>query len=102
MRLFSPKVVLNGIEGITRAAGLSPDQSPCLHLPAEVWDGPRLLSKCPLCHKPLRFNPFIVDNRYKYPEPRNDDGEEYRATDSVVSDATFLRPKKPWWKFWKK
>jgi hypothetical protein len=27
---------------------------------------PRLLSKCPHCHKPLRFNPFIVDNRDRY------------------------------------
>jgi WD40 repeat protein/ABC-type molybdenum transport system ATPase subunit/photorepair protein PhrA len=25
-----------------------------------------LLSECPLCHKPLKFNPFIVDNRDRY------------------------------------
>jgi hypothetical protein len=51
---------------ITHNANLSPDQSPCLELPAEAWDEPRLLSECPHCHKPLRFNPFVVDNRDRY------------------------------------
>ena len=48
------------------AANLSPDQSPCLELPDKAWDEPRLLSECPLCRKPLRFNPFIVDNRGRW------------------------------------
>jgi len=43
--------------------GLSPDMAPCLELPLNAWDEPRLLSECPLCHKPMKFNPFIVDNR---------------------------------------
>ena len=37
-----------------------------LELPAETRNEPRLLSECPYCHKPLRFNPFIVDNRDMY------------------------------------
>ncbi len=44
---------------------LSSNQSPCLTLPTEAWDDPRLLSECTCCHKPLRYNPFIVDNREK-------------------------------------
>ena len=31
--------------------------------PDQAWNDPRLLSECPLCGKPLRFNPFLVDNR---------------------------------------
>jgi len=58
--------ILNVICGINRQANLSPDQSPCLELPDEAWEEPRLLSECPLCHKPLKFNPFIVDNRDRY------------------------------------
>lgn len=58
--------ILDVIRAINRNAHLSPDQSPCLDLPAGAWDEPRLLSECPLCHKPLKFNPFIVDNRGQY------------------------------------
>lgn len=56
--------------GITRNSGLEPEGSlPCLNLPVEAWDEPRLLSECPLCHAPLKFNPFVVDNRDRYPAP---------------------------------
>jgi WD40 repeat protein/Cdc6-like AAA superfamily ATPase len=58
--------ILDIIKGINREAGLTPDQSPCLELPDEAWDEPRLLSECPHCHKPLKFNPFIVDNSDRY------------------------------------
>lgn len=54
------------ITGIARNADLTPRQSPCLTLPDEAWDEPKLLSECPLCKKPLKFNPFIVDNRGRY------------------------------------
>ena len=37
--------------------------APYLQLPAQAWEDPRLLSECPHCRQPLRFNPFIVDNR---------------------------------------
>jgi WD40 repeat protein len=40
--------------------------SPCLNLPDEAWEEPGLLSECPHCHKPLKFNPFIVDNSERY------------------------------------
>ncbi len=55
--------ILDLIRVINRNNNLSPNQSPCLDLPKEAWDEPRLLSECPLCHKPLKFNPFVVDNR---------------------------------------
>jgi WD40 repeat protein len=58
--------ILDVIRFINRNAGLTPDQSPCLELPGDAWDEPGLLSECPLCHKPLKFNPFIVDNRGRY------------------------------------
>jgi WD40 repeat protein len=60
--------VLDVIKGINQDAKLSPGQSPCLELPAEAWEEPRLLSKCPACHQPLKFNPFIVDNS-EHPRP---------------------------------
>jgi WD40 repeat protein len=39
---------------------LTPGQSPCLDLPAFAFADPRLLSACPHCHSPLRFNPFLA------------------------------------------
>lgn len=58
-------IIMNNavINGITRNANLTDNQSPCLDLPAEAWDEPQLLSACPLCRQPLKFNPFVVDNR---------------------------------------
>ena len=38
----------------------------CSKLSKEAWDEPRLLSECPKCHKPLKFNPFIVDNKGRW------------------------------------
>jgi hypothetical protein len=34
---------------------------------ASFRDEPRLLSECPACRKPLKFNPFLVDNKEVYP-----------------------------------
>jgi hypothetical protein len=62
-RIVPDARVLDAIQAITRNANLSPTQSPCLELPKEAWNEPQLLSDCPLCRKPLRFNPFVVDNR---------------------------------------
>ena len=58
--------ILELIRCINRDAKLREGQSPCLELSDEAWDEPRLLSECPLCHKPLKFNPFIVDHRDRY------------------------------------
>lgn len=58
--------ILNVIRAINRNANLSQDQSPCLELPDEAWEEPQLLSECPICHKPLKYNPFIVDNKERY------------------------------------
>ncbi|MFQ5864548.1 MAG: WD40 repeat domain-containing protein [bacterium] len=65
-RFIPPASVIEAIRGINQDANLSPAQSPCLQLPDEAWDEPRLLSECPHCHQPLKFNPFIVDNRDRY------------------------------------
>jgi len=54
------------IHFLNRDCNITPDDSPCLKLPAEAWDEPGLLSECPKCHKPLKFNPFVVDNRDRY------------------------------------
>jgi len=61
-----PLSVLDAIDSINRNAGISADQSACLELPKEAWNDPCLLSECPHCHMPLKFNPFIVDNRERY------------------------------------
>ncbi|MCR4321229.1 MAG: hypothetical protein NUV74_12950 [Candidatus Brocadiaceae bacterium] len=60
---MAEKKILETIAGITRDARLSPKDSPCLKLPKDAWNDPRLLSQCPHCHQPLKFNPFVVDNR---------------------------------------
>jgi WD40 repeat protein len=61
-RKFIPESrVLDTISQLT--SGLRCDQSPCLVLPDEAWEEPCLLLECPLCHKPLKFNPFIADKR---------------------------------------
>src|SRR5712691_2816663 len=52
--------------GNAYAIHLTPDQSPCLALPPEAWDEPHLLPACPHCDKPVKFNPFIIDNRGVY------------------------------------
>jgi WD40 repeat protein len=59
-RFAPPASVLDTIDGITRKAGLTPDQSPCLELPDEAWEEPGLLSSCPKCGEKLKFNPFIA------------------------------------------
>jgi len=41
-------------------ATLRPGQSPCLDLPASAFSDPRLLTTCPHCAQPLKFNPFFV------------------------------------------
>jgi WD40 repeat protein len=89
-RFTPPPIVISAIHSINKNANLSSDRtgpkgvstrssgrsknithksasiSSCAALPAEAWDDPRLLSECPSCHQPLRFNPFIVDNRERY------------------------------------
>ena len=64
---FTPEAsVLDAIAKITQKHNLSPAQSPCLKLPREAWDDPCLVSACPYCQQPLKFNPFVVDNRERY------------------------------------
>ena len=55
--------VVEEIELLLWHAKLSHAMSPCLDLPGKVWKSPGLEHRCPFCQKPLRFNPFIVDNR---------------------------------------
>lgn len=62
----APAPVLDAIRGLARAAGMGDDQPPSVSLPDEVWEEPGLLSECPRCRQPLRFNPFVVDSRDRY------------------------------------
>lgn len=64
---FEPqKAVLDMIEGILRNSRIGPKDSPCLKLPQEAWEEPKLLSNCPKCNEAIKYNPFIVDNRGIY------------------------------------
>lgn len=65
-RFVTPSSTLDVIRSFTRSWDLAPDDSPCAKLPDEAWDEARLLSECTHCHQPVRFNPFIVDNRDRY------------------------------------
>jgi len=59
----APPAILDSIAGITNDAQIGPNDPPCLTLPLNAWDEPGLIGACPLCQKPLKFNPFVVDNR---------------------------------------
>ena len=62
-RSIAPAAILEVIRAIGASANLPPDHPPCLRLPPEAWNERRLLSACPRCRHPWRFNPFVVDNR---------------------------------------
>ena len=110
--------IIDAIKGLN--SNLSLSQNPAASLPPDAWDDPRLLSDCPICHKPLRFNPFIVDNAKAEVRSQNSESRrteiEYMIQDSEVrsaeieeqpeqsiqetEDKTVDKQKKPWWKFW--
>jgi hypothetical protein len=57
------RILLDTIYALNRNSNIGPDDSPCVKLPAEAWDEPKLLSECPKCKGKLKFNPFVMDNR---------------------------------------
>jgi WD40 repeat protein len=83
-RFAPPPAVLDAARGLAR--GLGPDSPPCLALPAAAWDEPRLRADCPHCGQPLRFNPFLVDNR---------DAPAARKPARPVTAAPTFRPASP-------
>jgi hypothetical protein len=56
-RFPAPPVIIDTILAIAKTSQFSH------RLPDEAWQDPRLLSECPHCYQPVRFNPFIVDSR---------------------------------------
>ena len=70
-RFAVPDLVLDAIHdlGETRSPSPSnvprsvPSNVPCLDLPADAWNEPRLSSQCSHCGGGVRFNPFLVDRR---------------------------------------
>jgi WD40 repeat protein len=58
--------IIDTICSINLYCHIVPDDSPCLKLPGESWDEPRLLSECPKCGGKLKFNPFVVDNKGRW------------------------------------
>jgi WD40 repeat protein len=74
-----PSTILRAIQGYKRHGGETgilktvaakllrrPNKPKSKRLAVEAWVDPRLASKCSCCNQPLRFNPFIVDNRDRY------------------------------------
>jgi WD40 repeat protein len=62
--------IREAIVDIHSNAHIRPDEAPCLCLPDDAWNDARLLSTCPRCQHPIRFNPFIVDWRTRAVEPK--------------------------------
>ncbi len=58
--LRPPANILKVIEDLS--ASLKPDQSACLALDQKAFADRRLESTCSYCKKPIRYNPFVVDN----------------------------------------
>jgi hypothetical protein len=54
---------IDAISDINRNADLGQPNPTHLKLSPETWEDQRLLSECPHCQKPIRFNPFICNNR---------------------------------------
>jgi WD40 repeat protein len=52
-----PTKVLEAIHAVAKAAQ---DQAPCVALPGEAWNDPRLGGECPECKQAVRFNPYVV------------------------------------------
>ncbi len=50
------------IEDIYKQYNIDRKDSACTKLPEKAWDTPGLETTCPHCKKPLKINPFIVDN----------------------------------------
>ena len=90
---FVPRAeILDVIGGICRNSGLDNAQSPCRRLPDEAWEEAGLVSECPSCHQPLRFNPFVVDNRHGGPSARGHENKSFAKAPM----------KKSWWKGWRR
>ena len=78
-----PQTVLAAIRDIAERYGLAQESSRRASLPSEALHEPRLLSRCQHCGRPLKFNPYIVDNRgcvqVEVPPPMNGLRSEMRA-----------------------
>lgn len=60
-RLVVPESAKEAIYEIIRSTELSPNESPCLHLPDEAWNNNSALRiQCEHCAGPLRLNPFVA------------------------------------------
>jgi NACHT domain- and WD repeat-containing protein len=59
-RFTVPQMVISTIYDIVKCAA---DAPPSLALTDTAWQKPNLLSECSECHRPLRFNPFIVEGQ---------------------------------------
>ncbi|MGZ0174897.1 MAG: hypothetical protein ACKVHE_35820 [Planctomycetales bacterium] len=56
--------IQSAIASIHKAARLSKEDSPVLHLPTGAWDRESQLKfECPQCHQPHKSTPFVVDRR---------------------------------------
>jgi hypothetical protein len=55
--------IIDTIYSINRDYYINTDNSPCVKLPNETWEGRSLETECPDCGGKLKFNPFVVDNK---------------------------------------
>jgi hypothetical protein len=57
------KIIQGNIRDVENMRKFVPAPSPCLFLPKETFDEPKLAILCPTCRKSMRLNPFFADTR---------------------------------------
>jgi WD40 repeat protein len=57
------KIIQGNIRDVENMRKFVAAPSPCLFLPKETFDEPKLAILCPACRKSLRLNPFFADTR---------------------------------------
>jgi hypothetical protein len=63
VRSAVPSEIIDVLNELCNSGQTLAETAPCLRLPPNLWNEPRLVSACPECGRKVRHNPFIVDSR---------------------------------------
>ncbi len=67
-RIIVTESVIGAIKDGLKEYDYSKENFENFNYPDNIWNSPNLVQECPSCQMPLKFNPFIVDNRDKLEE----------------------------------